>query len=44
MLSDRLNTFEIEYHLQTSVWALEVVKLIPNQWRDAPLQWTLTEP
>lgn len=44
MLSDRLNTSGIEHGLQTSGWASEVVKLIPNQWRDAPLQWALTEP
>lgn len=44
MLTDRLNTSEIERRLQTSVWVLEVVKLIPNQWRDTPLQWALAEP
>ena len=42
VLSGRLNTSEMEHGLQTSVWALEVVQLIPNQWRDAPWQWVRT--
>lgn len=44
MLSDRLNTLEIEHRRQTSGWASEVVMVIPNQWRDPPLQWAIAKP